>query len=65
MIESFIAYFLGVMIGRYWFPRDIARQARHDAQMWEAVARNIAASHPESVEVFRRVAAAHGLEVTK
>lgn len=31
------------------------------SELWQAVARNIATSHPEGAEVFTRVALAHGL----
>lgn len=40
-------------------------EAEKTANLWQAVARNIATSHPEGAAVFLRVAAAHGLEVTQ
>ena len=42
---------------------DLAADTRSEAAKWEAVARNIATSHPEGAAVFKRVAAAHGFQV--
>lgn len=40
-----------------------AESPERQAELWQAVARNIAAGIPDGVETFARVTAAHGLEV--
>lgn len=67
--HDFALIYLGMVIGTAlastFIPWAVARAAWKRASSWEAVARNIAASHPEGREVFLRVAQAHGLEVTQ
>lgn len=37
-------------------------EVKLESIQWQAVARNVAASHPDGVEVFARVVTAHGLD---
>lgn len=41
----------------------VIQKLHTESNNWQAVARNIATSHPEGAEVFRRIALAHGFTV--